>query len=163
MAGRRVTPFLKVAGTALFRPPAAALAQTDGSWHQCWRLSRTAALLRTGEGEIWKSVQTYTAGEHASSTDSEWASVVDGILLAIKRDQGVLELENDNLGVMQAITGKGPRPRSVFGREALDAVYELTTPFEWFAARWIPRGRNGADRLFRVQPPRGPGPYPYQN
>ena len=78
---------------------------------------------------------------------------MDGILFALKKDQGAIELENDNLGVMQMITGVNhSRLRTPFSRAAFGYIYELVTPLEWFAARWIPRGRNQADRLFHIKP-----------
>jgi hypothetical protein len=32
----------------------------------------------------------------------------------------------------------------------MDHIYELTAPLEWFGIRWIPRGLNKADSLFRI-------------
>jgi hypothetical protein len=147
MTTRRLGPFVRIAGSSLIRPPTLATAQTDGSWKEAWRLSRTAVILKTDENEIYKSMWTYTDGEHLSSTESEWGSVVHGILLALKKDQGALSLENDNLSVIQAIQGK----KAMKGmKHYMDHIYELTAPLEWFGIRWIPRGLNKADSLFRI-------------
>jgi hypothetical protein len=103
-------------------------------------------------------VRTYSRGEHTNSTDSEWASVADGIQYAIHKKQGAIHLENDNLGVIRTLQGLQARPRGGLARAYYDYIYELAHPLEWLAVRWIPRERNRADRLFRLPPTEGSSP-----
>jgi hypothetical protein len=64
------------------------------------------------------------------------------------KDQGAVELENDNLGVIRAI--KEGRAKNGIECFYLYAIMEQVSEMEWVSVRWIPRELNRADRLFKV-------------
>jgi len=136
-------PFHRLAG--VIRPAAVARVQTDGSYRHSTRLSRTAVILRADDE--WRLMKTYIEGEHENSTESEWASVLDGIQFSIAKDQGALELENDNQGVIEALIRR--RAKKEVERYYLDAILEESADLDWLGIRWIPRELNRADTLFR--------------
>ena len=139
----RLSPFFQIGGKSLLKPPMLARVQTDGSYRYAQRLSRTAVVI----GKEHKLVKVYPDGEHANSTESEWASILNGLLFSHSTSHGAVELENDNQGVI----------RSLYFSEAkeidsyyLHAILEQARTLEWVGVRWIPRELNKADRLFRL-------------
>ena len=140
---RNPTPFSVL--TRSLRPPIVAHVQTDGSFTP--QVSRTAALLKTVKGEEYSLLKTYF--EHKNCTHSEWCSVLDGILYSVKKDQGSVELENDCLGVVRALTQKR-RPVDRFAADCYGKIYREVRGLEHFGIRWIPREMNRADQLFRL-------------
>jgi len=136
-------PFHRLTG--LIRPATVAHVQTDGSYHHRQRLSRTAVILRTDDE--YRLMTTYMEGEHKNSTESEWASVLDGLQFSIAKDQGAVELENDNLGVIEALIKR--RAKKEVERYYLHAILEESADLDWLGIRWIPRELNRADTLFR--------------
>jgi len=127
------------------RPAIVAHVQTDGSYHHRQRLSRTAVILQADDE--WRLMKTYMQGEHTNSTESEWASVLDGLQFSIAKDQGAVEIENDNQGVVEAIIKR--HAKKEVERYYLHAILEQSTDMEWLGIRWIPRALNRADTLFR--------------
>ena len=144
----RRSPFFYVAGKCMAKPPILARIQTDGSYYHAYRFSRTAVILQA-EDE-YKLMKTYMEGEHLNSTESEWASVLDGLIFADTKGQGAVELENDNLGVIRAI--KDSRAKKEMDRYYLHAIRKQAHEMEWVAVRWIPRELNRADDLFQLTP-----------
>ena len=136
-------PFHRLTG--LIRPAIVARVQTDGSYHHAQRLSRTAVILQAADEH--RLMTTYMEGEHVNSTESEWASVLDGLQFSITKDQGAVEIENDNLAVIEAIIRR--RAKKEVERYYLHAILEESADLEWLAIRWIPREFNRADTLFR--------------
>ena len=122
-----------------------ALVQTDGSYHSGQRLSRTAVILQAADEH--RLMKTYMEGEHVNSTESEWASVLDGLKFSIAKDQGAVEIENDNQGVIDAIIRR--RAKKEMERYYLHAILEESADLDWLGIRWIPRALNRADTLFR--------------
>jgi ribonuclease HI len=143
---RWISPYLRIAGTTLLKPPQMALVQTDGSFYHRVPLSRTAVILQA-EDE-WSLLKSYTEGEHKNSTESEWASILDGLVFSKSKDQGAVELENDNLGVINSL--KTMKSKKDMDRYYLHAIMKEAKAMEWVAVRWIPREQNMADRLFRA-------------
>ena len=92
-------------------------------------------------------MKTYIDGEHKNSTESEWASILDGIIFSRTNDQGAVELENDNLGVVHTL--KMGRATKEMDRYYSNAIAKEVDKLEWISLRWIPREYNRADRLFR--------------
>jgi hypothetical protein len=141
---RRI-PFTRIGGTSILKPPVLARAQTDGSYHSAYKMSRTAVILHTPEK--FMMIRSYLDGEHKNSTESEWASIYDGVVFSNTQGQGSLELENDNLGIIRCLQeGKAAK-----GLE-FDYLYEImriADDMEWLGVRWIPREQNRADQLFR--------------
>jgi hypothetical protein len=119
--------------------------QTDGSF--TGRFSRTAVLYRDKNNVDTTQCITYL--HHRNSTESEWCSVLDGMLYAAKKDEGFLELENDNLGVIQTLIHQRP-PRIQKCRGYYSAILNQLTHFDYVGVRWIPREFNKADDIFRL-------------
>lgn len=140
---RNPTPFSVL--TRSVRPALVAHVQTDGSFTP--QLSRTASLLKTTKGEDYGLYKTYF--EHKNCTHSEWCSVLDGILFSVKKDQGAVELENDCLGVVKALTQKR-QPVDRISAHFYGKIYKEIRGLEHFGIRWIPREMNKADEMFRV-------------
>jgi hypothetical protein len=111
--------------------------QTDGAFYLPHMNSKTAVLLPVQKKEY---VHFYT--DHKDSTEAEWRSVFDGIML----DMPLVCLENDNLGVISSlILQKKPKASYRYYYESiLDTVLEK----ELVAVRWIPREQNKAHSLF---------------
>ena len=121
--------------------------QTDGSFKvQNYRISRTAVVLTKPCGEIYSLCTTYL--DHKNSYESEWRSVLDGMEFGIKKKVKSVKLENDNLGVMNSLIYRKP-PSGIYS-DYYYYIFDLVKKFDYFAIRWIPRGLNKADKLFRI-------------
>jgi len=130
------------------RPPKVALVQTDGSFStELVEISRTAVLLTTPDALNYSLVDTYT--DHWNSTESEWASVLNGVQFALKKDQGSVELENDCLPVMKHLVAKHPPAKSYLA-DYYAAIMKEAKKMEYLGVRWIPRELNRADDFFRI-------------
>lgn len=130
------------------RPSRVALVQTDGSFSsQYVDMSRTAVLLKTASHEEYSLVDTYT--DHWNSTESEWASVLNGVRFALKKDQGSVELENDCLPVVKHLIAK-QRPAKTYLADYYAAIFKESKKMEYLGVRWIPRELNRADDFFRI-------------
>ena len=119
--------------------------QTDGSFRYRDRISRTAALLK-GE-DTFKSVKTYF--DHENSYESEWCSILDGIQMTQSNDIESVSLENDNLGVINALIQK-KMPRHDYAAAYYDLILKEIKHMDYVEIRWIPRRLNKADALFRI-------------
>jgi ribonuclease HI len=139
---RIVTNLVPICKNSVVEPLALAAIQTDGSFR---KISRTAVLLDTIQGEQFTLVNTYFT--HANSYESEWCSVLNGLEFALKKKQTAVTLENDNQGVIQSLITQTP-PKTFWNY--YDDIYDLMDEFDWVSMRWIPRERNKADRLFRI-------------
>lgn len=131
------TPFRALKGK---RSPATILVQTDGSFVHP-RISRTACIL-FARSNI-SMVRTYF--DHVNSTESEWCSVLDGLTFSLEKGHGSVELENDCLGVIRALTS---RRRGSF-TDYYDEIHDTIRKMDYVSMRWIPRELNRADNLFR--------------
>jgi hypothetical protein len=132
----------------VIRPPQTALVQTDGSYGSKYYISRTAVILTTHRGTEHTMSKTYDT--HNNSTESEWCSVLDGIQYAMRRGEGSIELENDNLGVIRSLIKKEVPPKQCIA-EYYAAIYSHADLLEYFSLRWIPRRFNRADVLFHIR------------
>jgi len=137
-------PSVFVALKNVSRPQTTVLLQTDGSFSHSYQMSRTACILNSRNGELTLS-KTYM--DHDSSTESEWCSILDGIQFAVKKDEGSIDLENDNLGVVRHIVGK--RPPRLFS-DYYSQIMKEVKGLDYIGIRWIPRELNHADNLFRI-------------
>jgi ribonuclease HI len=138
----RIVTLIPICKNSVVEPLALAAIQTDGSFR---KISRTAVLLDTIQGEQFTLVNTYFT--HANSYESEWCSVLNGLEFALKKKQTAVTLENDNQGVIQSLITQTP-PKTFWNY--YDDIYDLMDEFDWVSMRWIPRERNKADRLFRI-------------
>jgi len=144
---RKPGHFTVIAKTTNCKPQEIARVQTDGSFKiQPHILSRTAIILKTHENEKYNLMTTYL--NHKNSTESEWCSVLDGILFSMKKEIHSIELENDNLGVMSSLINR--RKPNGYYSEYYAYIFDLTKNMEWVSIRWIPRELNKSDRLFRL-------------
>lgn len=130
------------------RPPKVALVQTDGSFStQFTEISRTAVILRTPDALEYSLVDTYM--DHWNSSEAEWASVLNGIQFALKKDQGAIELENDCMPVIKHLIHK-KAPLKSYLAYYYSQIYKEAKTMEYLGIRWIPRELNKADDLFRI-------------
>ena len=140
---RNPHPFYAI--TRIARPAAVAHVQTDGSYRS--DMSRTAVVLRTTAAENYTLSKTYF--EHKNCTHAEWCSVLDGIQFSIKKEQGAIELENDCIGIVKALTTRR-MPLDRRSAQLYTAIYKEIRGLDYFGIRWIPREMNKADELFRL-------------
>ena len=130
----QMRPFVSLKG---IRAPHTQLIQTDGSFKS--GISRTACLFPRSREYM---LRTYL--DHRHSADSEWCSVLDGIRLAKELDRGAIFLENDCLGVVQALVSRRPPKHMDYYHAILDEIRQM----DYIGIRWIPRELNRADDLF---------------
>ena len=131
--------------STLLKPLSTVLLQTDGSFNHDLQMSRTACILDSKEGDLTLS-KTYF--DHESPMEAEWCSIVDGIKFAIKKGQGSIDLENDNLGVINHIIGTKKPPKIYY--DYYLQVFKEIRDLDYIGIRWIPREMNRADDLFRI-------------
>ena len=144
---RRPGPFFTLTKPNLLRVEEPTKIQTDGSFKiQNNRISRTAVILTKPDSVKYSLCTTYF--DHANSCESEWCSVVDGLLYGIKKKVTSVNLENDNLGVMNSLIQKN-KPSGLYS-DYYYYIFDLVKRFDNLAIRWIPRGLNKADKLFRI-------------
>ena len=127
------------------RPLEIAHLQTDGSFRYTDRVSRTASLLLSDEK--YTSVKTYF--DHENSYESEWCSILDGIQMTQSNDIESVSVENDNLGVINALIQK-KMPRHDYAAAYYDLILKEVKHMDYVEIRWIPRRLNKADALFRI-------------
>jgi ribonuclease HI len=131
-----------------YRPSYTVRVQTDGSFGIKYQpISRTAVILTDCSGIRYSLCKTYF--DHKNSTESEWCSVLDGLNYCLKKDEGAVELENDNLGVMNSLIQRKP-PRHGYLADYYGMIHKQLTLLEYVSIRWIPRQLNKADGLFRL-------------
>lgn len=140
----KLNEFSKVASKTLFRPDSVLRVQTDGSFSHKYSISRTAVLVANAKIDQYL-VKTYF--NHRNSYESEWQSVLDGIIYSIKKGKGSLELENDNLAVINSIIQR-KRPDLAYARPYYSEIIDHSRYLDWLSIRWIPRKFNKADKLF---------------
>jgi len=92
-------------------------------------------------------IKTYLT--HRNSYESEWQSVLDGIIYSLKKDIGSLELENDNLSVINSIISM-KSPNLDYAKPYFNEIIEYSNYLDWFSIRWVPRKLNKADKLFEL-------------
>ena len=143
--GAILMPYIRIGGGSIYQGPLFAHVQTDGSWKP--RLARVAAIVATADGSAtYRHMESLQA---ENSTETEWASVAYGIRLALKYQQDTVCVENDNLGVIQALIQPGTRLRHDYARYYKDQIQRMSAQTAWTGVRWIPREVNRADALFR--------------
>jgi ribonuclease HI len=142
---RRPGPFATLASATIVEPQILYHIQTDGSFRYNDRISRTAVLLKK-DTTPYSLVETYF--DHANSQESEWCSVMNGLLYAQSHDIGAVKLENDNLGVITSLLSR-KKPKILYAYY-YEEILENARKMDWVDIRWIPRGLNKADALFRI-------------
>jgi hypothetical protein len=150
MTSRIVQPFTRIGGRMSVPPPILAHLQTDGSFHPRSG-ARVAMILHTlDQQEIHQQVQNVLA---ETSMEAEWMSVEQGLQFALNKNETRLAIENDNLGVVTALISPNDPVKQEIGRYYRERIYGIAKYGNWIGIRWIPRGQNDADALFRQQRP----------
>jgi hypothetical protein len=149
--GIHVQPHTRIGGvnTHMMSPMFYAKVQTDGSFYPNTGMSRVAMILttadRNSELKHMKSISTCE-----DSTETEWASVSQGLLFALENNERMIAIENDNLSVVSnLIMGGNSVSKKDYVKYYRYIILGLTSKTEWTGIRWIPREMNLADGLFR--------------
>ena len=132
---------------SILRPDKVALIQTNSSFSR-EKISRTEVTLYTPNNVNYTFMNTYF--DHLNSTESEWCSVLDGILFAEKKDQGAIELENECLPIIQHLIKRKPPAQSYLQGYYHTILIEVKA-MEYVGVRWIPRDTTDTDILFRIE------------
>jgi hypothetical protein len=135
-------PFRRIGGKSRYEGILTSRVQTDGSFGP--KGARAAAII-SGYRNIFSYVKPIYAED---SMEAEWASVSLGIQLALENNEHWIELENDNLGVMNALA-LGSKLKKDYARYYKHEISKLAAETMWTGVRWIPRELNHADDLFR--------------
>ncbi len=139
-------PFIRIGGNVTFPPPLLARLQTDGSYRA--RVGRTSVILHTSAGNaIYK--HTVTMPFALNSTETEWASVLSGLEFAQDKNEAAIGIENDNLGVIQALIHPGTTLKHEYARFYRQKIQKIANSSVWTGVRWIPLAQNTADALLR--------------
>jgi hypothetical protein len=69
---------------------------------------------------------------------------------ASKRDEGFLEVENDNLGLVRMLI-KEIEPVNPIHYPYYSSIQTQLKNFDYVAIRWIPREMNSAHSIFRLK------------
>ena len=139
--------FMRLAGRRHYAPPVLTVVQTDGSFKSSNGSAAVAArILRAGELVDEAVSPVYNL---ASSTEAEWASIYYGLLLAQVNREGSIGLENDCLGVVNSLLYGSTRSPLSYVSYYRCKIMDTADSMDWCGIRWIPRGQNKADRLFR--------------
>jgi ribonuclease HI len=87
---------------------------------------------------------------HANdSTETEWASVLQGLLFALDHDETIINIENDNLSVVSALIWPQNHLKRDYANYYRNQILSNAKETEWTGVRWIPRKNNTADELCR--------------
>ncbi len=144
--GAILMPYSRIGGHLTFPPPLIARAQVDGSFGRSGG-SRIAAILTSDTGDAaFRSTRPIKA---LNSTETEWAAVALGLELALQHDQTAIGIENDCLGVIQALMFPDTPLKHAYARHWRATIQRLATETHWTGVRWIPREINKADGLLR--------------
>ena len=144
---RTPSKFFTLVNNSIVRSAPARI-QTDGSYSYKTGISRTAAIL-TVDSKEFRYMKLYFPNEHMNSTESEWASLLDGLHYSENKGITCLALENDCMPVISSIVFKKPPTNPLF-LEYYKYFNSRTTGYTWLGIRWIPREMNRADDIFRV-------------
>lgn len=144
--GAILRPYSRIGGIMLHTPPVFACVQTDGSFYSKSQKARIAVLLRRADGQsLLSDLQSIVA---ISSTETEWASVAQGMQFALENNETMVALENDNLGVVHSLINAKSPLKQDYAKYYRYEIQNLAKESTWTGVRWIPRIFNRADALF---------------
>ncbi len=83
---------------------------------------------------------------HENLYESEWASVLDGVLFSEAHQLGGIELEHDNAAVIMILKDRRV-PTQEYVKFYYNEILRAADNLDWFAIRWIPHEINHADKL----------------
>jgi hypothetical protein len=142
--GAILLPYHRIGGHLTFPPALMGRVQVDGSFG---RGSKVAAILTSDTGDaIHRKVNSIKA---LNSTEAEWAAVALGLELALQHDQQAIGIENDCLGVIQALMFPDTPLKHAYARHWRSTILRYAEETHWTGVRWIPREVNQADGLLR--------------
>jgi hypothetical protein len=129
-------------------PHTFARVQTDGSYYTRNKLSRIAMILYPSMSKVTQK-QMLQIMDVNDSTETEWASVSQGLVFALEHDETIINIENDNLSVVSALIMPQNNLKRDYAKYYRNTILSNARETEWTGIRWIPRGMNLADKLFR--------------
>ena len=143
-----LNPYTRIGGNTTFAPPLLAHVQTDGSFGTRYG-ARVAAIVNSANRKHqWQDMTRINA---VNSTETEWASVLFGINLAVNNDQEAIGIENDNLSVIHGLIFPKNRLRHEYAAYYRNEIQKVAATSVWTGVRWIPREKNRADDLFHLR------------
>lgn len=140
-------PYIRIGGHITFPPPLLSRIQTDGSVVRHSRQAGVGAVIHTAARDTIMYRKSFVMA--TSSMEAEWAAVAFGLEEAIKEGQTAIGLENDCLGVIQALIEPSTPLRHAYASEYRHEIYHMAAKTHWTGVRWIPREINDADGLTR--------------
>jgi hypothetical protein len=144
--GAILLPYHRIGGHLTFPPALIAHAQVDGSYGR-GSAGRVAAILTSDTGyAIHRKTQSMKA---ISATETEWAAIALGLELALQHGQTAVGIENDCLGVIQALMFPDTPLKHAYARHWRSTIQRLAEETHWTGVRWIPHEVNQADGLLR--------------
>ena len=144
----RADLFRRIGGRAMAAPRKSALLQTDGSFMPATRFSRVAMILRTErDSELFQAMHQIEKAK--DSTETEWASVCQGLVFALEKNQWNIQIENDNLSVIRGLMLPFCELKDDYAKFYRNQILMTAVDSYWTAIRWIPREVNQANELFR--------------
>ena len=109
--------------------------QTKGTIHNIHPKARAAAIINASS-DIYRYMIPIDA---RTPTETEWASVLFGLTMALDQNCDSLVLENENLGVIRALVMPQPRLRHEYARHYHNQIITRAKETVWTGARWIQR------------------------
>ena len=112
---------------------------TDGYYSQKFT-GAVAVIPAIGAKKVWNFQMIAE-----SSTEMEWASVGLGIRFGLDRNQTLIALSNDNLGVIQSLIYKRPMKHD-YALFWYSEIQKMIAETMGFKIRWVPREINRAGK-----------------
>ena len=75
-------------------------------------------------------------------TETEWASVLFGLTMALEKNCEAIAIENEHLGLIRALATPRPRLRHEYARHYHNQILTQAKETVWTGARWIPREQD---------------------
>ena len=142
-----ISPFMRIGGLRIYPLPLLSIVQTDGSYSRR-KGGAVAYILKDHQSkEICGAMHKMPS--ITSSTEAEWASVAIGIEKSLEKNIECLGVENDCLGVINALIHRQNNLKQAYARHYRQKIYDCVDQVLWVGIRWIPRKLNRADDLFR--------------
>ena len=148
--GHVLQPFARIGGISLGQPFISALLQTDGSFYHKTGLSRIAMLLKSENG-MTETKNMLHISNCQDSTETEWASVSQGLVFALENGERNINIENDNFGVVAQLILRDNKLKQDYARYYRSLILNNSNKTMWTGIRWIPREMNRADALFHLK------------
>ena len=146
----QLQPYMRLGGLNVGTPFMSALLQTDGSFNSKTGLSRVAMLLKSENG-MTETKNMVHISKGVDSTETEWASISQGLLFALDNGERNINIENDNFGVVSNLILRDSVPKQDYAQYYRYIILSTANKTLWTGIRWIPREMNKADALFHLR------------